>query len=352
MPIGVPTITSEKRYFSPLGPIITCSETLINEGLHTSVAEAPLSQLFHGLAGIHVLALPVPNNKTGLLELTPLILGLSFSGRLMCARLRLTQQKRSRMFSSKTNEQNLVNSTEPNKFSSLSELNFPVTERSKAPGLLPHLSAVHQLLSRKQHISLANVDDGTTKCCLSWDPLRKPVRRSLNHLLLGRVNDSMSSSVFSRDADERIYHYNLRGLHELLRPNNDSLDHRTFLITPKMNFVRQRTETVLFWRRPNLNGIYFAQVTMLVTQQQFLRFKMCNPAQALLDMLFRAATIDTEESVHPTPPIQLPTITAEIIKKTQVFDAKQQRRWASLDEAFSDLDTQSMANRSGRLLTL
>lgn len=336
VPIGVPTASSEQRYFAPLGPILTCSQTLINEGLHASLAEAPLSQLFHGLAGVQVLTVDVPNSATGRMEEASIVLGLSFSGRLTAARLRAKPRKRQVLLPTGAMSEEEKRLTSPLQRDLSASLSFPVTSRSQRPGVLPHVDVIHNLLFKKQHGSsyADSPVEAASERRVGWDPVPTDTLLELEKLgcssRLGSDLTMSDASFFFSDVNDKLKYYNLRGLHELLRPNNDSLDHRTFLISPKMNFTRQRAETALFWRRPDLNGIYFPE--------------------ALLDMLLSSAGARKRSTV--ALPVELPTVASDSTKAVAAPATTAPTPWSSVAEMLSTLLPSDAAQERPQAVTL
>jgi hypothetical protein len=143
----------------------------------------------------------------------------------------------------------------------INEFNFPTSFRSKKSTLLSHIPFIDELLKKRQHETCSqDTQDQFLKkknsLSPTWNPFLKKDFIKLKTSFTGFFH------IYSQEDIKKSF--GLRGYHELLCPNNDSLDYPTFAMSSKVNFCRQRLDTALYWRYPDLNGIFYAEVCVCV----------------------------------------------------------------------------------------
>lgn len=256
----------------------------MNDALRSPIADGVMSQLSTGMAGVAFMTLDIPlddtsdqtvgngtdGNGTGVTyHRKTVALGLTTSGRLLSLVLDLQPQKRHGIFGSqkKENKETLFGSNVDALLEDiLRRVELPTSSSSQNPGPVPTFKLFTDTAQLGIEDELKEVGKKVTKegdRRINWSLLSQPTVENLRGILQNSRESGakQSASLFGRRVISAMKSAQHRCLHEYLNSNEDSLVHASHAWKSDYHRDFRKIETVAFWRHPELDAIYWPEVS-------------------------------------------------------------------------------------------
>lgn len=283
LPLGVPSLSSELNYFSPLGPLLSSSAVLMDAALRCPVAEAPLSQLFTGLSGLAVMALDIPTDDESSITVrrSTLALGWGRSGRLLGLVVEVQPQRRNGILTNASEKEEMANEDGRSLVKEFIEkIKIPETTFCSRLGPVPgsrHFSEILQsgLVDEVDNFSKRVNEDSDHR--MDWNIVPGQVIKQFAQLVEHSNKDKITSSIFGSRLQLSMKKTSCRSFHEYLECNEDRLVNPTFPMGHVSQFSRLKLETLPFWRHPYLDAMYWSEALMDILMGPLQRH--CGPLE-------------------------------------------------------------------------